>query len=177
MCHLGGDEDVLVLGDEAEMSFSTGAGERRGAASGGALTVGLLRAFMLATAALATICISVRAGQAENLTGALIKAYVNNPTINSSRASVRAADENVPKANAGYLPNISANGNMGVAHFNGNEILPGANGQLESLGFTTGYYPRAYGATITQNVFDGYQTINRIRSANRASLNRGRVCD
>ncbi len=170
MCHLGGDEDVLVLGDEAEMSFSTGAGERRGAASGGALTVGLLRAFMLATAALATICISVRAGQAENLTGALIKAYVNNPTINSSRASVRAADENVPKANAGYLPNISANGNMGVAHFNGNEILPGANGQLESLGFTTGYYPRAYGATITQNVFDGYQTINRIRSAESGVL-------
>jgi outer membrane protein len=168
MCHLGGDEDVLVLGDEAEMNWSTG--ERRSAASGGAPTFSPLRAFMLATAGLAAICVGVRAGRAENLTGALIKAYVNNPTINSSRASVRAADENVPKANAGYLPTIAATGNMGVAHFNGNEVFPGSNGSVESLGFATGYYPRGYGAQLNQNVFDGYQTINRIRSAESGVL-------
>ncbi len=146
---------------EAEMDWRTGAGERRRTASGAAPALGALHAALLATAALAAIGAGVRAGQAETLTGALIKAYVNNPTINSSRAAVRAADENVPKANAGYLPTITASGNMGVGHFNGNEIIPG----VTELSFANGYYPRGYGATITQNIFDGYRTINRIRSA------------
>ena len=46
--------------------------------------------------------------------GALIKAYLTDPDINTQRAAVRAADEGVPEANAGYLPTISAQGNMGI---------------------------------------------------------------
>ena len=52
-------------------------------------------------------------GRAETVGGALIKAYLNNPDINTQRAAVRVADENVPKANAGYLPTVSAQGNVG----------------------------------------------------------------
>ena len=157
------------MDDEAEMNWSTGAG--RGAASGGAANLGPLRALLFATAALATMGASMKTGQAENLTGALIKAYVNNPTINSSRAAVRAADENVPMANSGYLPIINATGSLGVAHTNNNVIFPSANGGPPAeVNFATGYHPRSYGAQINQNVFDGYQTINRIRSAESGVL-------
>ena len=92
---LGGDEDALVMEDEAEMNLRTGARERCRAASGCAPTPGVPRFLLLATAALAALGAGASAGRTENLTGALVKAYVNNPTINSSRAAVRAADENV----------------------------------------------------------------------------------
>ena len=69
-----------------------------------------LRAALLATAGLAAI--GGGAGRAETINGALVKAYLTNPDINSQRAAVRVADENVPKANAGYLPNVQATGNM-----------------------------------------------------------------
>ena len=71
-----------------------------------------LRAALLATAGLAAI--GAGAGRAETVGGALIKAYLNNPDINTQRAAVRVADENVPKANAGYLPTVEATGNIGL---------------------------------------------------------------
>src|SRR5271157_5860814 len=85
--------------------------ERRGA-SCRAWSWRLLRAALLATAGLAAI--GAGAGRAETIGGALIKAYLTNPDINTQRAAVRVADENVPKANAGYLPTISAPGNEGL---------------------------------------------------------------
>ena len=71
-----------------------------------------MRAALLATAGLAAL--GAGAVRAETVGGALIKAYLNNPDINQQRAAVRASDENVPKANAGYLPTISAQGNVGA---------------------------------------------------------------
>ena len=70
-----------------------------------------LRAALLAGVGLT---IGVGAGRAETIGGALIKAYLTNPDINTQRAAVRVADENVPKANAGYLPTVEATGNIGI---------------------------------------------------------------
>jgi len=133
-------------------------------------TYGRLRALLLATAVFASIGSGPRAGQAETLTGALVKAYVNNPTINSSRAAVRAADENVPRANSGYLPTIAAMGSIGVAHSNSNSIFPNSSGSLQELNLNYGSHPRSYGVQLDQTIFDGYQTINRIRSAESGVL-------
>jgi outer membrane protein len=44
---------------------------------------------------------------AETIGGAIAKAYLNNPDINQQRAGVRASDENIPKANAGFLPTVN----------------------------------------------------------------------
>ena len=152
------------------MDLKTGAGKRRRTASGCAPTRGALRLFLLGTAALAIFGAETSGGRAENLTGALVKAYVNNPTINSSRAAVRAADENIPIANSGYLPNIAASGTIGVQHSNLNQIFPTTDpttGQptVADENFNYGARPRSYGVQLNQNIFDGYQTINRIRSA------------
>ncbi len=118
-----------------------------------------LRFALLAAVALAPI--GVGTAGAETMSGALVKAYLTNPDINSQRATVRETDEGVPTANAGYLPKVSALGSAGVQHANGNEIIPGA----PEFRYATGALPRSYGVQASETVFDGYQTINKIRSA------------
>ena len=133
----------------------------RQSAAGSAKTGTALRLLLLATGALATIAAGAQAAQAETLSGALVKAYVINPTINAQRATVRQTDEGVPAANAGYLPKISATANVAVAHVNGTQVFPGSS----PINFATGAFPRGYGAQAQETIFDGYQTINRIRGA------------
>jgi outer membrane protein len=88
--------------------------------------------------------------------GALIKAYLNNPDINTQRAAVRVADENIPQANAGYLPTITAQANTGIERFNGNLVAKGGTGTV---------FPRGYGVTANETVFNGNKTISSIRQA------------
>ena len=141
------------------MIWGSGAFQERRGASCRAWSWRLLRAALLATAGLAAI--GGGAGSAETIGGALVKAYLTNPDINSQRAAVRQTDEGVPEANAGYLPKVSVVGNMAVAHVTGNQIIPGE----PAINYSTGAFPRGYGVQGTETVFDGYQTINRIRTA------------
>jgi outer membrane protein len=152
----------LATGDEAAMNWDAGATTGRATAPGAAGARFVLRAALLATVALSTIA----AVRAETVNGALVKAYINNPTINASRANVRASDENVPKANSGYLPNVQATGSLGIAHTNG---LPGTV-PGEGVRDSFGTLPRTYGIQAQQNIFDGFQTINRVRGAESGAL-------
>ena len=117
------------------------------------------RLALLAGAGLGVI--GMGAAAAETVNGALIKAYLSNPDINTQRAAVRQTDEGVPEANAGYLPKVSAFGNVSVSHVTGSQVIPGEG----IINYSTGAFPRAYGVQAQQTVFDGYQTINRVRSA------------
>ncbi|MDX7949933.1 TolC family outer membrane protein [Lichenihabitans sp. Uapishka_5] len=56
--------------------------------------------------------------QAENISSVLIKAYRNNPSLNAQRAGTRAVDENVPIATSGYLPHVTASGDVGYQYSN-----------------------------------------------------------
>ena len=132
----------------------TGRPASSAAAPGGALRFALLAAVALAT-------IGVGTAGAETISGALVKAYLTNPDINTQRATVRQTDEGVPAANAGYLPTISAVGSIGAEHTNGNQIIPGQ----APINFAVGPYPRSVGIQGQETVFDGYRTINKIRSA------------
>ncbi len=119
-----------------------------------------MRAALLAAAGLATIGAGV--GRAETIGGALIKAYLTNPDINTQRAAVRVADEGVPKANAGYLPTVSATGNIAIARAQTSEF--GANATAAgSVDLTL--KPRGYGVTANETVFNGNRTLNSIRQA------------
>ena len=117
-------------------------------------------AALLATFGIAAV--TAGAGSAETIGGALIKAYLTNPDINTQRAAVRVADEGVPKANAGYLPTVAATGNIGVERGKANAILPNGGG-TEPVPFTA--YPRGYGVQANETVFNGNRTINSIRQA------------
>ena len=119
----------------------------------------VVRSALLAGAGLGAI--GMGAATAETVNGALIKAYLSNPDINTQRAAVRQTDEGVPEANAGYLPKVSAFGNVSVSHVTGSQVIPGEG----IINYSTGAFPRAYGVQAQQTVFDGYQTINRIRTA------------
>jgi outer membrane protein len=122
--------------------------------------------------AAATVAILACAGNpakvsADTIESALVQAYQNNPQLNGQRALVRATDEGVPQALAGYRPRVSATANI-AAQTNTlvtrsapvNPLAPSVD-TFQSGGTT----PRGFGATLTQNVFNGFQTGNRTRQA------------
>ncbi len=142
------------------MIWGSGAIRERRAAGCGARPRRLFRWTLLAAASLTAI--SAGTGRAETIGGALVKAYLTNPDINTQRAAVRVADEGVPKANAGYLPTVEATGNIGIER--AQTSLFGANGGVagSALTFTK---PRGYGVTANETVFNGSRTLNSIRQA------------
>ncbi len=116
------------------------------------------------------VCTSVAALPAwgETIELALIKAYQNNPSLNSQRAAVRAIDENVPQALSGYRPRVSITATGGEQSQSSTIVsnparLPGT----APIYFTQSGYnaPFSTGATITQTLFNGFQTANRTRQA------------
>ena len=106
---------------------------------------------------------------ADTLEAALAYAYANNPALNSQRAVVRATDEGVPTALAGYRPRAVATANVGVQSLSTTirEI-----GSATPLDVPARYFtqsgvntPHGVGATVTQNLLNGFQTANRTRLA------------
>ncbi len=101
--------------------------------------------------------------RAETIGGALAKAYLNNPDINQQRAAVRVQDENVPKANAGNLPNVSAETDAAVSNTLASGLGAGYPSPLDISS-----RPRGYGVTVTQNVWNGDRVGNSVRQAESA---------
>ena len=103
----------------------------------------------------------IAAPRAETIGGALVKAYFSNPDINQQRTAVRASDENVPKATAGYRPTVSAEADASVQQTNANEqgtlITPGSASVFSR--------PRGYGLTVNQTLWNGNRTFNSVREA------------
>ncbi|URK87883.1 TolC family outer membrane protein [Rhizobium sp. RCAM05350] len=95
---------------------------------------------------------------AETISGAMAKAYENNPELNAVRAGLRATDEGVPIAKSGYRPQVSANV-QGTLTSLEMERRFGLKDTVED--FHTG----AASITITQQIFDGFQTLNNVRAA------------
>jgi outer membrane protein len=109
------------------------------------------------------------AARADTLEGALGYAYVNNPQINAQRALVRATDESVPTALAGYRPKAVATANIGVQSLSTTIREVGSTTPLNAppsyftqSGVNT---PHGVGATITQTLLNGFQTANRTKLA------------
>jgi outer membrane protein len=127
---------------------------------------GKARFLAIVVACLAMPC---AAAFADPLEAALAYAYQNNPQLNAQRALVRATDENVPQALSGYRPKISVTGSGGIQSLStttknvGSTILPGATATY----FTQSGENAPYGAgtTVTQTLFNGFQTANKTRQA------------
>ena len=106
---------------------------------------------------------------ADNLESALAYAYQNNPQLNAQRALVRATDENVPQALSGYRPKITATGNVGIQSLStrirnvGSTIPSDAPATYFQQSGENG--PYGGGTTITQTLYNGFQTANRTRQA------------
>jgi outer membrane protein len=126
-------------------------------------------AALLAVLVCATTCATVVLGQTLNDT--LVSAYHFSPIIQAERARLRAIDENVPQARAGFLPSVSASGDARITNTrtgtrNGQgtsttvSTLSGTatNGSGESRG-------TLYGVTVRQPIFRGFRTINAVNRA------------
>ncbi len=114
------------------------------------------RAVRLAGAA-CILAASTAAPHAQSLEQALLGAYFANPTINAMRASVRVTDEQVPQALAGYRPKVFGNA-QGDSERTRTQTPAGTTNNKSN-------YPRGYGVTVQQNIFNGFQTGNLVRSA------------
>jgi outer membrane protein len=116
------------------------------------------------------------------LEAALAQAYYNNPTLNAQRAATRATDENVPTALSGYRPRVTGSSSLTDQYLenlvkNQNSIAgPAAcprDLQGRSLCPTFPTYDKVQGSTavtsagltVTQTLFNGFQTSNRTRLA------------
>ena len=111
--------------------------------------------------------------RAETLEAALIQAYQNNPTLNSQRAALRATDEGVPQALAGYRPRVTVTATGGERVLSSTSLTnPTRAPGTPASYFTQNGNNAPYGATatISQTIFNGFQTANRTRQAEAAVL-------
>jgi outer membrane protein len=97
---------------------------------------------------------------ADTMESALLRAYQSNPQLNAQRALVRATDENVPQALAGYRPKVTATLSGGYQY--SDEISIGGTGTKIEVGPQS---PHAAGLTATQTLYNGNQTANKTRAA------------
>jgi outer membrane protein len=107
------------------------------------------------------------AAHADTLEWALVQAYQNNPSLNAQRASLRATDENVPQALSGYRPKLSLTANGG-ANYNSqiqHAPRPGNPSSQIDAENAADFVSRGFGASMTQTLYNGFQTANRTRQA------------
>jgi outer membrane protein len=101
---------------------------------------------------------------ADTLEWALVQAYQNNPSLNAQRASLRVTDEAVPQALSGYRPKVSITGNGGYNAVNSTSQFP-VGGVLTTTPYYENFASRQATATVSQTLFNGFQTANRARQA------------
>jgi outer membrane protein len=101
---------------------------------------------------------------AETLDSALARAYTGNPTLGAQRASVRATDENVPRALSGFRPSVVGTGQVGINYINSSG-LGTTGGASTGRSIEDTLIPRSVGVQVTQNLFNGFRTENSTRQA------------
>ena len=128
---------------------------------------------LAAGAAACTACaLFLAPARADTLEGALVQAYQNNPTLNAQRASVRATDEGVPQALAGYRPRVTATGSVG-RNIGTRPRGPLTGPFIPSTNNTSPYTTicratcrrTAAASRRPRTLYNGFQTANRTRQA------------
>ena len=124
--------------------------------------------FAGAAVAALMLCTATTPVLADTIEAALARAYQNNPQLNSQRASVRATDENVPQALSGYRPRIAVTASAGSQYSDSeskSSIDTPTGPVLSSQVLSGTHAPRSIVGTITQTLYNGGQTGNRVRAS------------
>jgi outer membrane protein len=114
------------------------------------------------TGVLAILLSVIGAGgaQAVDLKEALAQAYTGNPTLDAARASLRATDEGVPEALSGWRPSIVGQAEGGKTWVDQN---------TPTL-LDDDFEPRSFGVTVTQPIFNGFETVYSTSAAEKRVL-------
>ncbi len=125
---------------------------------------GVGRSAAIAIAVIAFAALPSVHAAADSLPWALAQAYQNNPLLNAQRAAVRVSDESVPQALSGYRPRVSLSASIAEQYLD--TLTKSTSGGTTTYTTTSGATAvQTYGGTITQNVFNGFQTASRTRQA------------
>jgi outer membrane protein len=121
---------------------------------------------VLLTASAAVV--AVRPAASQTLPEALALAYTNNPTLQAARAQLRAVDENVPQALAGWRPTVQMGGSVGTVD---------AETQLRrGVPNSTNRDPTTLNASVTQPLYRGGRTVSSTsRAENQVLAQRARL--
>lgn len=94
---------------------------------------------------------------AETIFEAMSEAYDTNPTLHAERANSGAINENAALARSGFRPSIAVGGSYTDSHTKktGNSTVDG--------------YSKGYKGTVTQSVFNGFQTYNSVKAADSSA--------
>lgn len=114
------------------------------------------------------VMIAAAGAQAETITlnEALGLAYETNPSLDAQRAALRATDEGVAQARAGYLPHVQAQGQYGWQRFTG-DFGAGAPPSINE-------HPLQGQVTVTESIFRGGKTVAEVGRA-KALVRQGRA--
>jgi outer membrane protein len=110
----------------------------------------------------------LREANAETIESALARAYENNPQLNAQRAIVRQTDESVSQAMSGYRPTVNATASLQRQYTKLQQQIPPAPPTLpnslsfQDKGLST---PESVGASVSQTLFNGNQTANKVRAS------------
>ena len=121
----------------------------------------------VAVLALTGIVTIAEPARADTLMDAFVAAYNSNPVLEAERANLRATDENVGQANAGWRPSITATGSI-ARNKSDNFFDQGTNPGKSVL------KPKNGAVTLTQPVFNSFRTLHQRREA-KAQVMAGRA--
>jgi TolC family type I secretion outer membrane protein len=99
------------------------------------------------------LLLGMGAAGAETLPEALVETYNTNPQILAERANLRAVDENVPQALAGWRPVVQFTGSAGLEQLENTPPAPPQAPGEEAL------HPKTVDLNVTQPVYQGGRTV------------------
>jgi outer membrane protein len=101
---------------------------------------------------------AVSPAAAQTLDESLAAAYANNPQLQAERANLRATDEGVPQALAGWRPQVTLSGTAGYNQGNITEPSTGFLGQSIETTTPQNHQVGTVDAEVTENIYSGGQT-------------------
>lgn len=120
--------------------------------------------------AVAVHALSLSLAKAETLYDAFNAAYSANPTLGAQRVAVRISQKDRAITATGFAPSVAASGDYGYEDIKGQ-----APGNPTTDNKT---YPRGYGVSLQQNVFNGFSTLHGLeRDSASVDAARARLCD
>ena len=118
----------------------------------------IARQHLLSAAAAALLAGVAVPASAQTLEEALASAYNTNPQLQAERANLRATDEQIAQARAGWRPTVTLNGSLGKGYA---DVRGNPNNPIESS-------PQQAQMVISQPLYRGGRTVAAIEAAKNA---------
>ena len=132
------------------------------------VTIGRITLLALLAALLIGTSAQFQGAAAQSLEEAFVLAYQNNPTLQAQRARLRAVDEEVPEALAGWRPTIEVAGDVGALYSNTEGMIPNSGSSTVA--------PYGVGLSAVTPIYQGGRVAAQIESAeNRVSAARAQL--